>query len=379
MRFDGTALYEHEDPRRGEHRDWGTLIFNYSRREVRSFLISNAAYWIEEFHIDGLRMDAVASMLYLDYSRAEGEWVPNEHGGNENLEAIAFLREVNSHVMGRFPGTVTIAEESTAWPQVTRPPWLGGLGFAMKWNMGWMNDTLAYMAKDPIHRRYHHENLTFGMLYAWHENFVLPLSHDEVVHGKGALLAKMPGDDWQRFANLRLLYAYQFTCPGKKLLFMGQELAPWHEWDHSVALDWSLAGEPWHRGMQSLVRDLNRIYVDSPALHHDEFESAGFEWLDCHDAEQSVLCYLRRHRGSSLVVLLNFTPVPRHGYRVGVPEPGRYAEIFNSDSMHYCGGNIGNGSVDAESVEWMGRPYSLSLTLPPLGGIILRPVSGTRG
>jgi 1,4-alpha-glucan branching enzyme len=379
MRFDGTALYEHEDPRRGEHRDWGTLIFNYSRREVRSFLLSNAACWIEEFHIDGLRVDAVASMLYLDYSRGPGEWVPNQYGGNENLEAIDFLRDLNSHVMRRFPGAVTIAEESTAWPQVTRPPWVGGLGFAMKWNMGWMNDTLSYMAKDPIHRRYHHDRLTFGMLYAYHENFILPLSHDEVVHGKGSLLAKMPGDDWQRFANLRLLYGWQFTYPGKKLLFMGQELAPWREWDHGAELDWSLAREPWHRGMRALVRDLNRIYVECPELHHDEFDGSGFEWLDCHDALQSVLCYLRRHGTAFLVVALNFTPVPRRGYRVGVPAPGRYLEIFNSDSIYYCGGNVGNGSVEAEAKPWMGRPYSLSLTLPPLGVLILRPPAGERG
>jgi 1,4-alpha-glucan branching enzyme len=371
-RFDGTALYEHEDPRRGEHREWGTLVFNYRRNEVRSFLISNALYWVEEFHFDGLRVDAVASMLYLDYSRAPGEWLPNEHGGNENLEAIDFLRELNGELMGRHSGVVTIAEESTAWPQVTRPPWVGGLGFAMKWNMGWMHDTLGYLAKDPIHRRYHHDQLTFGMLYAFHENFILPLSHDEVVHGKGALLSKMAGDDWQKFANLRLLYTYLYTYPGKKLLFMGNELAQWREWNHAGELDWALLGEPWHAGMRRLVSDLNHLYRRLPALHQHEFEPSGFQWLDCHDSAQSVLCYLRTGGGESVAVVLNFTPVPRHGYRVGVPDGGVWEEIFNSDSMYYSGTNTGNGAATAVPQPWMGRPYSLVLTLPPLGGVLLR-------
>lgn len=372
-RFDGTALYEHDDPRRGEHREWGTLVFNYRRNEVRSFLISNAVYWMEEFHFDGLRVDAVAAMLYLDYSRGEGEWVPNEHGGNENLEAIDFLRELNSELMSRFPGVLTVAEESTAWPQVTRPPWVGGLGFAMKWNMGWMHDTLGYLAKDPIHRGYHHDQLTFGMLYSFHENFILPLSHDEVVHGKGAMLTKMAGDDWQRFGNLRLLYTHMFTYPGKKLLFMGNELAQWREWDHDGELDWGLLKEPWHAGMRLLVADLNRLYRRLPELHFHEFDRSGFEWLDCHDSAQSVLCYLRRSGAEFVVVLLNFTPVPRHGYRVGVPAGGTYHEICNSDSTYYGGSNVGNGAVLAGAEPWMGRPYSLALTLPPLGGLILKP------
>ncbi|MBI2969845.1 MAG: 1,4-alpha-glucan branching protein GlgB [Gammaproteobacteria bacterium] len=376
-RFDGTALYEHEDPRRGEHRDWGTLAFNYSRHEVRSFLISNAFYWIEEYHVDGLRVDAVAAMLYLDYSRRDGEWLPNEHGGNENLEAIAFVRDLNEQVLTRFPGVKMIAEESTAWPLVTRPAWVGGLGFTMKWNMGWMHDTLNYLRKDPIFRQFHHDHLTFGLLYAFHENFVLPFSHDEVVHGKGSLLSKMPGDDWQRFATLRLLYTYQFTYPGKKLLFMGNELAQWREWNHEAALDWNLLDEPWHKAMHRLVADLNRLYVQRPELHALEFEQAGFEWLDCHDALPSVLCYLRRHRDRFVVVVLNFTPVPRAGYRVGVPVPGFYRELLNSDSRHYCGSDLGNGGgVESTALAWMGREYSLSLTLPPLAGLILESPTG---
>ena len=373
-RFDGSALYEHADPRRGEHRDWGTLIFNFGRLEVRSFLLSSARYWIEEFHLDGLRVDAVASMLYLDYSRRNGEWLPNEYGGNENLDAIGFLRELNERILTRFPGVQVIAEESTAWPQVTRPPYVGGLGFTMKWNMGWMHDTLTYMSLDPVHRHYHHDNLTFGLLYAFHENFVLPLSHDEVVHGKGSLLNKMPGDNWQKFANLRLLYSFQFTYPGKKLLFMGAELAQWGEWDHAGQLDWSLLDEPWHAGVRLLLADLNRLYTTLPALHDLDFSEHGFEWLDCHDAPQSVLCYLRRGGDEFAVVVLNFTPVPRRSYRVGVPASGVYREVFNSDSRHYGGSNLGNGAkVTAADLPWMGRSHSLLLDLPPLGALILRP------
>ena len=371
-RYDGTPLYEHADPRRGEHRDWGTLIFNYSRNEVRNFLIANALYWIREFHLDGLRVDAVASMLYLDYSRQPGEWLPNEHGGNENLEAIDFLRSMNEQVLSQYPGVLTIAEESTAWPQVTRPPWLGGLGFSMKWNMGWMHDTLSYFSKDPIHRHYHHDNLTFGLLYAFHENFVLPFSHDEVVHGKGSLINKMPGDDWQRFANLRLLYTFMFTYPGKKLLFMGSEFGQWREWDHDRGLDWYLAGQAGHGQISSLVTELNRLYSSHPELYYHDFEQDGFEWIDCHDASQSVLSYLRKHADSFLVIVVNFTPVPRHNYRLGVPRSGYYKELLNSDSTYFGGSNLGNANgVQAELLSWMGRPYSIKLDLPPLAGLIL--------
>jgi 1,4-alpha-glucan branching enzyme len=372
-RFDGTALYEHEDPRKGEHLDWGSLIFNYGRNEVRSFLISSALYWLKEFHIDGLRVDAVASMLYLDYSRAD--WVPNVHGGRENLEAIDFLRELNVAVHAEAPGALVMAEESTAWPQVTRPTYLGGLGFDLKWNMGWMNDTLEYIAEDPIHRRYHHDRLTFSMLYAFTENFVLPFSHDEVVHGKRSMLHKMPGDEWQKFANLRVLYTYMFTHPGKKLLFMGTEFGQGHEWDSSGVLDWWVLRYPLHAGIQRLVTDLNRLYHNSPELYTHEFEWQGFEWIDCHDAMQSVLSFLRRAGEDFLVVVVNLTPVPRPNYRIGVPAPGRYVEIFNSDSQFYAGSNLGNGGerLSADEIPWMGRRYSLSLLLPPLGGIILAP------
>ncbi len=370
--FDGTALYEHEDPRRGEHPDWGTLVFNYSRHEVRNFLISNALYWIREFHLDGLRVDAVASMLYLDYSREDGDWLPNEYGGNENLEAIDFLRDMNEQVLSLYPGVITIAEESTAWPQVTRPPWVGGLGFSMKWNMGWMHDTLLYMSKDPIHRHYHHDNLTFGLLYAFHENFVLPLSHDEVVHGKGSMILKMPGDDWQRFANLRLLYTYMFTYPGKKLLFMGNEFAQWNEWNHDTVLDWELLDTQNHVQIRTLIADLNRLYAGQSALHNHDFEQQGFEWIDCHDASQSVLSYLRKNQQGFLITVLNFTPVPRHNYRLGVPRNGFYHEILNSDSGYYGGGNVGNdGGILSTDDAWMGRPYSITLDLPPLGGLVL--------
>ncbi len=375
--FDGTALYEHEDPRRGEHRDWGTRIFNYGRNEVRNFLISNAVYWLEEFHIDGLRVDAVASMLYLDYSREPGDWLPNQYGGNENLEAIDFLRQLNSVVGSNFPGAIMVAEESTAWPAVSRPTWVGGLGFSMKWNMGWMHDTLDYFAQDPIFRRYHHERLTFGMLYQYSENFVLPFSHDEVVHGKRSLLSKMPGDFWQQFANLRLLYTYHYTYPGKKLLFMGGELAQREEWNHATALPWHYLDYPEHRGVRDLLADLNRLYRSEPALHGREFESEGFAWIDCHDSEQSVISFLRRAGDAWLVVVLNFTPVPRHDYRIGVPAAAAYEEVFNSDSAYYGGSNLGNaGRLAVEDQPWMGQPVSLSLTLPPLAGIILRPAEG---
>jgi 1,4-alpha-glucan branching enzyme len=369
--FDGTPLYEHEDPRLGEHRDWGTLIYNYGRNEVRNFLIGSALYWLEEFHLDGLRVDAVASMLYLDYSREAGDWIPNKYGGNENLEAIAFLRELNTVTHQQCPGTLIMAEESTAWPQVTRPTWTGGLGFSMKWNMGWMHDTLEYFNKDPIHRHYHHDQLTFGLLYAFTENFILPFSHDEVVHGKGSLLARMPGDDWQRFANLRLLYTYMLTYPGKKLLFMGCEFGQGKEWNAAKELDWYLLDYPLHQGVSKALGDLNRLYAATPALHRVDFSHEGFEWIDCHDASQSVLSYLRRSGDEFVLVVFNFTPVPRHDYRIGVPESGTYQEIFNSDSTYYGGGNVGNMPITAEPREWMGRPYSINLTIPPLGGIVL--------
>jgi 1,4-alpha-glucan branching enzyme len=373
-RFDGTALYEHDDPRLGEHREWGTLIFNYGRSEVKNFLLSNALYWLEEYHVDGLRVDAVASMLYLDYSREPGEWLPNRYGGNENLEAIDFLRELNTVVHERCPGTLMIAEESTSWPMVSRPVYLGGLGFTMKWNMGWMNDTLEYFNQDPVYRRYHHDRLTFSMLYAFTENFILPFSHDEVVHGKASLIYKMPGDDWQRLANLRLLYAYQFTHPGKKLLFMGGEFAQGPEWRHDQALDWYVLDYPKHRGIQSLVRDLNRLYRDNGALYRNEFDWTGFEWVDCHDADQSVLTFLRKDGDDFLVVALNFTPVPRHGYRIGVPRAGAYREHLNTDSELYGGSNIGNlGLVLSEPTPWMGHPQSISITLPPLAAVVLAP------
>ena len=371
--FDGTALYEHADPRRGEHRDWGTLIFNFGRNEVKNLLLASAVYWLEEFHLDGLRVDAVASMLYLDYSRGPGEWIPNQYGGRENLEAVAFLRELNEVTHKRFPGTLTIAEESTAWPQVSRPTWLGGLGFSMKWNMGWMHDTLSYMAKDPIFRHYHHDLLTFGLLYAYTENFVLPFSHDEVVHGKRSLLDKMPGDSWQRFASLRLLYGYMFTYPGKKLLFMGNEFAQGREWNEGAELDWELLALSQHEGVQAVVRDLNRLYLELGALHQFDFQGEGFEWVDCHDNAQSVLSFLRKGaHGQTVLVVLNFTPVPRIRYRVGVPNAGFYRERLNTDSVFYGGSNLGNGSgVWTEPTEWMGRDHSVSLTLPPLAAVVL--------
>ncbi|MDJ0834256.1 MAG: 1,4-alpha-glucan branching protein GlgB [Gammaproteobacteria bacterium] len=376
-RFDGSGLYEHEDPRKGEHPDWGTLIYNYGRNEVKNFLLSSALFWLEEFHLDGLRVDAVASMLYLDYSREDQDWVPNIHGGNENLEAIEFLRELNTVTHEQFPGTLVIAEESTAWPQVTRPVNLGGLGFSMKWNMGWMHDTLSYMQKAPIFRHYHHNQLTFGLLYLFSENFVLPFSHDEVVHGKGSMIYKMPGDDWQRFANLRLLYTYMFTYPGKKLLFMGSEFAQTREWNHKQSLDWHLLEYAPHACMKTLVGDLNDLYKHNKALYLHDFEPTGFEWIDCNDSEQSVLSYLRKGDGELIIVILNFTPVPREGYRVGVPEAGLYEEVLNSDSEFYDGSNMGNEhDIAAEDLEWMGRPHSLELTLPPLAGLVLRKRQG---
>ncbi len=374
--FDGSALYEHEDPRRGEHRDWGTFIFNYGRAEVKNFLLASAIYWLEEFHLDGLRVDAVASMLYLDYSREAGDWLPNEHGGRENLEAVKFMQQLNTVTHEEFPGTVILAEESTAWPQVSGPTWLGGLGFSMKWNMGWMHDTLSYMQKDPVHRHYHHDLLTFGMLYCYTENFVLPFSHDEVVHGKGSLLDKMPGDDWQRFASLRLLFGYMFTYPGKKLLFMGNEFAHGREWDSGSELEWHLVDRPQHSGIQALVGELNRLYKELPALHGLEFDSNGFEWVDCHDAAQSVLSYIRKgQNGEFVVVILNFTPMPRENYRIGVPVAGKYRELFNSDSEYFGGSNMGNlTEITTEPTSWMGHPHSMTLTLPPLGALILQPV-----
>ncbi len=374
-RFDGTALYEHADPRLGFHQDWGTHIFNYGRNEVKSFLLSSAHYWLSEFHFDGLRVDAVASMLYLDYSRKEGEWLPNKYGGRENLEAIEFLRELNVMVHEAFPGALTLAEESTSWPAVSRPVYLGGLGFSMKWNMGWMNDTLNFIRLDPLYRRYHLNQLTFSQLYAYTENFVLPFSHDEVVHGKGSLLGKMPGDNWQKFANLRLLLAYQAFSPGKKLNFMGNEFAQGPEWSSRWELEWWQNAIELHNNIQNLVRDLNRLYRELPALHELDFEQAGFSWLDCNDAEHSLLSFLRRGRnGQTAVIALNFTPVPRNRYRIGLPLDCTYNEVLNSDSQYYGGTNIGNGGgVRAEHLPWMGQPYSAEIELPPLAAVLLVP------
>jgi 1,4-alpha-glucan branching enzyme len=371
--FDGQPLYEHPDPRRGTHPDWGSLVFDYGRPEVRNFLISNALYWLEEFHFDGLRVDAVASMLYLDYSRKPGEWVPNEHGGRENLEAIRFLQELNHVVHERVPGACVVAEESTAWPQVTRPTWVGGLGFSMKWNMGWMHDSLDYFHLDPVYRSHHHDRLTFGQVYAYSENFVLPLSHDEVVHGKGSLYGKMSGDDWQKRANLRLLFAWQWLSPGKKLLFMGQEFAQVREWNHDAALDWHLLDDPRHAGIQRLVGDLNALVRETSALHAHDFSPEGFEWIDCRDHAHSVVSFLRRDGAAFVVVVVNATPVPRSGYRIGVPEAGRYVERLNTDAAAYGGSNVGNlGAVTAEAHPWMGHAYSVTLSLPPLGAVVLR-------
>jgi 1,4-alpha-glucan branching enzyme len=371
--FDGSALYEHSDPRRGEHTDWGTLIYNYGRNEVKNFLLSSAVYWLEEFHIDGLRVDAVASMLYHDYSREAGEWLPNVYGGRENLEAVNFLRELNTVTHAEYPGSMMIAEESTAWPGVSRPVDGGGLGFSMKWNMGWMHDSLRYMQHDPVHRRFHHNDLTFGLLYAFTENFVLPFSHDEVVHGKQSMLYKQAGDDWQRFANLRLLYTYMFAFPGKKLLFMGNEIAQGYEWNFDASIEWHLLDYEHHRGMQTLVGDLNRLYRHNTELHRFDFSPDGFEWIESDGSDQSVLSFLRKDGDKTFVVVLNFTPVPRHEYRVGLPATGNYLELFNSDSSYYGGSNLGNsGRISADDTPCSGRPHSLSLTLPPLGGVILK-------
>ncbi len=374
--FDGTSLYEYADPREGVHRDWNTLVYNYGRTEVRNFLIGSALYWLECWGVDGLRVDAVASMLYRDYSRPAGEWVPNVHGGHENLEAVSFLKRLNEIVGAEAQGAITVAEESTAWPAVTRPTSTGGLGFHYKWNMGWMHDTLEYLRKDPVHRRWHHNELTFSLVYAFSENYVLPLSHDEVVHGKGSLLGKMPGDRWRRFANLRALFGYMWTHPGKKLLFMGGEFAQEREWDHDRALDWPLLEHAEHRGIQSLVRDLNRMYRAQPALHALDCEAAGFEWIDGGDAEHSVLVYLRHDgRGGSLLVACNFTPVPRHGLRIGVPTPCAWREILNTDSTYYGGTNLGNGPhpCAAEPVAAHGRAQSIVVTLGPLATVVFEP------
>ncbi|HHJ16460.1 MAG TPA: 1,4-alpha-glucan branching protein GlgB [Gammaproteobacteria bacterium] len=371
-RFDGTALYEHEDPRRGEHREWGTLVFNYGRNEVRNFLLSSAIFWLEEMHIDGLRVDAVASMLYLDYSRDPGDWIPNEYGGRENIDAIHFLRHLNQVTHAEQPGSMIIAEESTAWPQVTRPVDVGGLGFSMKWNMGWMHDTLQYMGKEAVHRKFHHNQLTFGLLYAFNENFVLPFSHDEVVHGKGSMLDKMSGDIWQRFANLRLLYTYMFTYPGKKLLFMGSEFGQYAEWNSDGTLDWHLMEDPRHANLKQLVHDLNQLYRNQPALHQYDFEADGFRWLECNDADNSTLSYYRQSDEQMAIVVLNFTPVPRQGYRLGVPAAGEYQLQLNSDAGFYSGSDIPvQGHYHSESVPWMNQPQSIVLDLPPLAGLIL--------
>jgi 1,4-alpha-glucan branching enzyme len=374
-RFDGTALYEHLDPRQGAHPDWGTLIFNYGRTEVRNFLISNALYWIEEFHIDGLRVDAVASMLYLDYSREEGEWVPNQYGGRENLEAIEFLKELNTVVHGEHPGVLMIAEESTAWPGVSRPLYVGGLGFGFKWNMGWMHDTLDYFTHDPIHRRYHHNQLTFSLMYAYSENFVLPLSHDEVVHGKGSLLNKMSGDPWRKFANLRSLFAYMWAHPGKKLLFMGGELAQYSEWNHDAQLDWAALQDHRHAGVQHLVADLNRIYRDTAALWEVDHEPEGFQWIDANDADNNVISFFRANKTHDefLVCIANLSPIPRYNFRVGLPAKGAYVEALNTDSEAYGGSNVGNlGVVEAEPIPWHGLDHSATVALPPLAVLWLR-------
>jgi 1,4-alpha-glucan branching enzyme len=374
--FDGTHLYEHADPRKGFHPEWGSSIFNYGRAEVRNFLASNALFWLDKYHIDALRVDAVASMLYLDYARKPGEWIPNHYGGNENLEAVSFLRSCNEAVYRDHPGTQTIAEESTAWPMVSRPTYLGGLGFGLKWNMGWMHDTLKYFQQDPIHRKYHHNQLTFGLWYAFTENFVLPLSHDEVVHGKGSLVGKMPGDEWQQFANLRLLYGYMWAHPGKQLLFMGGEFGQKREWTHDESLEWHVLQYPLHAGVQHWLRDLNHLYRTLPALHARDFSPDGFEWIDCNDGDASVLSFVRRGPGPDDLVLVvcNFTPVSRSNYRVGVPRGGRWTERLNSDAPRYGGSGEGNlGGVDAAPIGAHGRLHSLTLWLPPLAALYFTP------
>jgi 1,4-alpha-glucan branching enzyme len=371
--FDGTHLYEHADPRKGEHPDWNTFVFNYGRNEVRSFLISNALFWIDKYHVDGLRVDAVAAMLYLDYGRREGEWIPNRYGGRENIEAIEFLRALNEEVYSAFPDVMIIAEESTAWPQVSRPVYLGGLGFGLKWNMGWMHDMLGYMSEDPIYRSYHHNQITFSLLYAFSENFVLPFSHDEVVYGKGSILRKMPGDDWQKFANLRLLYGYMFGHPGKKLLFRGCEFGQWSEWNHDASLEWHLLDTPFHSALQRWVRDLNTLYRGQRALHEMDFNAGGFAWVDCSDVQRSVISFLRRGRSPAdeLLFVCNFTPAVRENYRVGVPQQGFWKELLNSDASLYGGSGQGNfGGCEAVPLPIHGYPFSLNMTLPPLGVLI---------
>ncbi len=375
-RFDGTCLYEHSDPRQGAHPDWGTLVFNYGRNEVRSFLLSSARFWLDVYHVDGLRVDAVASMLYLDYSRKPGEWIPNQYGGRENLEAVQFLKDMNTILHGEFPGILTVAEESTAWGGVSRPVYTGGLGFSFKWDMGWMNDTLRYQHRDPVHRKFHQNELSFRMVYAFTENFILPLSHDEVVHGKQSLISQMPGDYWQRFANLRLLFGYQYTMPGKKLLFMGGEIGQWHEWNHDGEIDWALLGFPAHDGLKRLVRDLNTLYRGSRALHEQDVEGAGFAWIQCDDWENSTYAYLRysRDKAEHVVCALNFTPVPRDSYRLGVPKPGFYGEVLNTDASLYGGGNVGNlGGVYTEPIPMHGHAQSISIRMPPLGMVVMKP------
>lgn len=373
--FDGTHLFEHSDPRKGIHPEWDSYIFNYGRKEVQSFLISSAFFWLDRYHADGLRVDAVTSMLYLDYGHKDGEWVPNEYGGRENLEAIGFLRRFNEEVYKNFPAVQTMAEESTSWPLVSRPIYAGGLGFGMKWDMGWMHDTLDYISKDPVHRKFHHNKLTFRMFYAFYENFILPLSHDEVVYGKGSLLQKMPGDTWQKFANLRLLLSYMYAQPGKKLLFMGDEFGQLNEWYHESGLDWALLDDPFHKGIQCLVIDLNRIYRSEPALHELEFDGKGFEWIDCNDSEQSSLTLVRRGVSDEnvLIAAFNFTPVPRQKYRVGAPMGGFWKEILNSDALVYGGSGQGNlGRAESQPVSFHGRPYSLEITLPPLAAVFFK-------
>jgi len=371
--FDGTYLFEHEDPRQGFHPDWKSFIFNYGRNEVRDFLISSAHFWLDKYHIDGIRVDAVASMLYLDYSRKEGEWIPNEYGGRENLNAISFLRDLNESVYTRFPEIQTIAEESTAWPMVTRPVYTGGLGFGMKWNMGWMHDTLNYFSREPIHRSYHHNQLTFSIWYAFNENFMLSLSHDEVVHGKGSMMTKMPGDIWQKFANLRLLFGYMFAHPGKKTLFMGMDIGQWNEWNHESSIDWHLLDYETHNGLKNWVRELNNTYRKYPALHEIDFKGDGFKWIDANDAYNSILSFIRFSRGkkNTVIAVCNMTPVPRYNYRIGVPEEGRWKEILNSDALNYGGSGQGNfGGVETVPLPFHNEDFSINITLPPLGIVL---------
>jgi 1,4-alpha-glucan branching enzyme len=373
--FDGSHLYEHADPRQGEHPDWNTFVFNYGRNEVQTFLISNALFWLDKYHVDGLRVDAVASMLYLDYGRREGQWIPNRYGGKENIDAIHFLRTLNERVYTAVPDVIMIAEESTAWPQVSRPTYVGGLGFGLKWNMGWMHDLLDYMSQDPVFRSYHHNQITFSLLYAFTENFVLPFSHDEVVYGKGSMLGKMPGDEWQKFANLRLLYGFMFGHPGKKLLFMGDEFGPWSEWNHDASLDWRMLDRPFHAGLKRWVRDLNTLYRGRPALHELDFEAAGFEWVDCKDFQRSVISFLRRGRNpdDQLLFVCNFTPVVRQNYRIGISQKGFWKEVLNSDAPLYGGSGQGNfGGLSAVPLPIHGRPFSLNALLPPLGMVVFQ-------